>query len=228
MEAVWTRFQPLVIEIERLVRDEKAIGDVRRVYADLGFDADLPNLPADSRMISPKLAGGGLLDLGPYPLLWALLVCAGPEAKPPSRITSSIQFTDLKQIPSQVDKHATWIMNWDDEGAQAICTTSIATETSPTAVTIQGSKGEDHCSSPLPCRDQPVDTALPSTPQARSASHIRRSARHRIQSPSGPPLPTSPAATVRRPRWRPRRSRLTSRAAACTGECARSLCPRLL
>jgi predicted dehydrogenase len=74
MEAVWTRFQPLVIEIERLVRDEKAIGDVRRVYADLGFDADLPNLPADSRMISPKLAGGGLLDLGPYPLLWALLV----------------------------------------------------------------------------------------------------------------------------------------------------------
>jgi len=106
------------------------------------FDADLPNLPADSRMISPALAGGGLLDLGPYPLLWALLICSGPEAKAPSRITSAIQFTDLEQIPSQVDMHATWLMDWNNEGTQAICSTSIATETSPTAVTIQGSKGD--------------------------------------------------------------------------------------
>lgn len=141
MEAVWTRYQPLVREIEKVVREDKLIGDVRRIYADLGFDCGLETLDGSNRMINPDLAGGGLLDLGPYPMVWALLIGAGPQAKKPSSVSSSIQFTNLPQIKTQVDKQSTWVLNWDNEGCQAVCSTSIVAETSAKAVTIQGSKG---------------------------------------------------------------------------------------
>jgi hypothetical protein len=67
MEAVWTRFFPISKEIQRLIHEEKVLGEIRRVFADLSmvFKRD-PN----SRLYSPDLAGGALLDLGIYPFTW--------------------------------------------------------------------------------------------------------------------------------------------------------------
>lgn len=141
MEAVWTRYMPIAKDIERLVRDEKVIGDVRRVYGDLSMDFKIHDLPEGHRMTSVDMAGGGLLDLGPYPLLWTLLTLSGPQAKPPSRVSSNIQFTNLPTVKDQVDAQTCFTLNWDDEGAQAICTTSITSEASNHAVIIQGTKG---------------------------------------------------------------------------------------
>jgi hypothetical protein len=141
MEAVWTRYMPIAKDIERLVRDEKVIGDVRRVYGDLSMDFKIHDLPEGHRMTSADMAGGGLLDLGPYPLLWTLLTLSGPEAKPPSRVSSNIQFTNLPNVKDQVDAQTCFTLNWDDEGAQAICTTSITSEASNHAVIIQGTRG---------------------------------------------------------------------------------------
>lgn len=66
MEAVWTRFQPGVQRLLRLVADGE-IGEVEWVQTDLGFAA-----PADpEHRIWRKDAGGGaLLDLGAYVMLW--------------------------------------------------------------------------------------------------------------------------------------------------------------
>ena len=62
MEAMWTRFQPVVVKIRELIADG-AIGEVRQVQADLGVDR--PYDPKD-RLFDPAQGGGAMLDLGVY------------------------------------------------------------------------------------------------------------------------------------------------------------------
>jgi predicted dehydrogenase len=38
MEAMWTRFIPAVLEIQRLIHQEKVLGDIVRVFSDLSQD----------------------------------------------------------------------------------------------------------------------------------------------------------------------------------------------
>lgn len=63
MEAVWTRYFPICIQIRQLIRDGK-IGEVLRVFADTSCGA--PNAEekfgVEHRMVNPDLAGGVLLD----------------------------------------------------------------------------------------------------------------------------------------------------------------------
>lgn len=74
MEAMWTRFLPPIMEVYKLLSDD-AIGDVRLVAADLGFD--LPFDPA-GRLFNPELAGGCLLDVGIYPISLATTILGEP------------------------------------------------------------------------------------------------------------------------------------------------------
>lgn len=70
MEAVWTRYFPLSIEIRKAIQDGK-IGEILRVQADLSIGSD-PETAFDvsHRMVNLDLAGGSLLDLGIYALTW--------------------------------------------------------------------------------------------------------------------------------------------------------------
>ena len=61
MEAVWTRFFPLIKEIEAHLKD---IGDVRVVSTNFSFR----NEDMTSRLMDPNRAGGSLLDVGVYDL----------------------------------------------------------------------------------------------------------------------------------------------------------------
>jgi predicted dehydrogenase len=74
MEAMWMRYVPAMIELKRLIVDG-AIGKVVSASADFGFSTH--GLPADHRALDPALAGGGLLDVGIYPLNFAAFV-VGP------------------------------------------------------------------------------------------------------------------------------------------------------
>src|SRR4051812_29260931 len=71
MEAMWTRYVPAMIELKRLV-DTGAIGEAVSASADFGFASGA--LPAAHRVLDPALAGGGLLDIGIYPLSFAAFV----------------------------------------------------------------------------------------------------------------------------------------------------------
>ena len=62
MEAMWTRFQPVLVTIRELVADG-AIGEIRQVQADLGVDR--PYDPKD-RLFDLAQGGGAMLDLGVY------------------------------------------------------------------------------------------------------------------------------------------------------------------
>ena len=69
MEAVWTRFFPLSIQIRKMIEDGE-LGAVHRVIADLSFGQDVENTwGADGgkhRMVNPDLAGGAMLDRKNY------------------------------------------------------------------------------------------------------------------------------------------------------------------
>ena len=62
MEAMWTRFFPLMKEFRRLLRDG-AIGEPHILSTDFGFRA---GLNPDGRLFDPRLGGGALLDVGVY------------------------------------------------------------------------------------------------------------------------------------------------------------------
>jgi len=74
MEAMWTRFQPVLVRARELIA-EGAIGEVRSVQADLGTVREVD--PSD-RLFDPALGGGALLDLGVYPVSFAQMVLGTP------------------------------------------------------------------------------------------------------------------------------------------------------
>ena len=76
MEAMWTRFLPVIAEAKRIV-DAGGIGRPTLVRAALGFPA--PTDPA-SRFNDPALGGGALLDLGIYGVSMAHLFLGAPLA----------------------------------------------------------------------------------------------------------------------------------------------------
>ncbi len=75
MEAMWTRCLPVIIRARELIA-EGAIGEVRMLTADFGFRT---GFNPHSRLFDPELGGGGLLDVGIYPLSLASLFFGKPE-----------------------------------------------------------------------------------------------------------------------------------------------------
>jgi dihydrodiol dehydrogenase / D-xylose 1-dehydrogenase (NADP) len=70
MEAMWTRFNPTILQVRNWLRDG-LIGDVKMVFADFGKNVERD--PA-GRFLNPHLGGGALLDLGVYPVSFASMV----------------------------------------------------------------------------------------------------------------------------------------------------------
>lgn len=75
MEAMWTRYLPDMIRIRDLVATG-ALGDLRAVTAD--HTQALPTDPAH-RLNALELGGGALLDLGVYPVSFAVDILGRPE-----------------------------------------------------------------------------------------------------------------------------------------------------
>ncbi len=76
MEAMWTRFLPHMVRIHELI-SSGALGDVRTVLAD--HSQSLPTDPGH-RVQDPALGGGALLDLGIYPVSFAVDILGLPES----------------------------------------------------------------------------------------------------------------------------------------------------
>ncbi|GGF13332.1 Gfo/Idh/MocA family protein [Subtercola lobariae] len=74
LEAMWTRFLPHMVRIREIIA-AGTLGDVRTVVAD--HNQRLPTDPAH-RINNPELGGGALLDLGIYPLSFAVDILGLP------------------------------------------------------------------------------------------------------------------------------------------------------
>jgi predicted dehydrogenase len=75
MEAMWTRFLPHMVRIREIIA-AGTLGDVRAILAD--HDQKLPSDPKH-RINNPDLGGGSLLDLGIYPVSFAVDILGVPE-----------------------------------------------------------------------------------------------------------------------------------------------------
>ncbi|MEW2498564.1 Gfo/Idh/MocA family protein [Streptomyces nodosus] len=133
MEAMWTRFNPLIGRLRALVADG-AIGDVTAVYADFGFIS--PYDPAH-RHWSPELGGGALLDLGVYPLYFTWMLLGAPE---------SIQAT-AATAPTGVDANTGVLLGYAC-GAVALLHCNLTSDSPWTAV-VTGTEGRIEVPSPF-------------------------------------------------------------------------------
>ncbi|CAI5719442.1 unnamed protein product [Peronospora effusa] len=128
MEGMWTRFFPAIHHVRQLLNDE-VIGNVHHLHAAFGVQFDTDN----ARMWHKELGGGGLLDIGIYPLAFATMVFGGK----PEKITSAGKLND-----GGVDIYNSVTLEYTDSRFATIEYTMLATldET----VTITGSKGRIH------------------------------------------------------------------------------------
>jgi predicted dehydrogenase len=110
MEAMWTRFQPVVVALRELIADG-AIGEVRSVQADLGVAREYD--PAD-RLFDLALGGGAMLDLGVYVVSFAQMLLGTPE-----RVVAAGSL-----FPSGADAEAALLLDYAD-GRTATLTTSL-------------------------------------------------------------------------------------------------------
>ncbi len=124
MEAFMYRFAPQTDKIVELVRDG-ALGEVRMIQASFGFRA--PTADPNHRLLNPMLAGGGILDVGCYPVSFARLIAGVAQGKP---------FADpaeLKAIgrlePTGVDGSAAALLSFPAPGgdivAQVACSIRV-------------------------------------------------------------------------------------------------------
>ncbi|XP_057705597.1 trans-1,2-dihydrobenzene-1,2-diol dehydrogenase-like isoform X2 [Corythoichthys intestinalis] len=125
MEAVWSRFFPASVEIRRLLAQGE-VGEVKMVRAEFGL-----SLMHLSRSMNKELGAGTTLDLGIYPLQFAIMVYGGET---PESITATGVCTE-----TGVDETVVVTLMFS-KGRMAVITTSSGLELDNDAV-IVGTKG---------------------------------------------------------------------------------------
>src|SRR5687768_8209351 len=122
---MWTRFMTLMQRVRVLIA-AGAIGPVRMLQADFGFQAELDQ---GSRLFNPAMAGGSLLDVGVYPLSLASMIFGKPE-----HITGSAHLGS-----TGVDEQAGIVLRYPAGQIAAItCAVRVST---PHVAYILGEKG---------------------------------------------------------------------------------------
>lgn len=132
MEAMWTRFFPLMARLRDLIAGGE-IGEVRLIQADFGFRAAFN---PEGRLFNPHLAGGGLLDVGVYPISLASMILGVPN-----RVSGLATLGE-----TGVDESASVCLGYPS-GALASLTTGVRVST-PHVADICGSDGSVHIPSP--------------------------------------------------------------------------------
>jgi len=126
MEAMWTRFLPVMNDVRRFVLEEQALGDVHFLQADIGV---VHEFDPNHRLFDPALGGGALLDLGIYPLAFAFDLFGSPDD-----VTASAVIGE-----TGVDEQCAVIFRYDD-GTQAVWHASVRADAGRTCV-LAGTEG---------------------------------------------------------------------------------------
>lgn len=128
MEAIWTRFLPSFLKTIELIENQ-SIGKIKTVRADFGFSRPFD---AAHRLFNISLGGGSLLDVGIYPVFFALQVLGRPE-----HIKALADFS-----PTGSDNSCGMIFHFP-EGRMAMLDSSVTAQTRTDAF-IYGEKGYLH------------------------------------------------------------------------------------
>lgn len=132
MEGMWTRFFPAMAKLRELVQ-AKAIGETQMLYADFGFRA---GFNPKSRAFDPALGGGGLMDVGIYPVSLSAMLFGTPN-----RTSAMANLGETK-----VDEEAAMLLGHAG-GQIAVLSTGVRVNT-PQEATLVGTDGKIHLSAP--------------------------------------------------------------------------------
>ncbi|KAF8817481.1 NAD(P)-binding protein [Phlegmacium glaucopus] len=156
MEALWTRFHPLSLEVKKIA-EEGTLGLPVMLHADLSLNYHIHDLPLTHRILDPDLGGGALLDLGSYPLFWAILALFENPANA-ANYPSKIQGSMLKTPLTNVDTGTLFNLTFDSQSngnnkfaAQASLNCNITIDDIQPGVTIRFERGNILIRSPIYC-----------------------------------------------------------------------------
>jgi len=125
MEALWTRFLPVMEDVRRCIADG-ALGPIQLIRADIGAVRDVS---PTHRLFNPDLGGGALLDLGFYPLALAHELLGPPIAQTARPVMGD----------TGVDVQCAGVCDYDN-GAQTVWHASLQADAGRTCA-IAGPKG---------------------------------------------------------------------------------------
>ncbi|KAL2197222.1 NADP:D-xylose dehydrogenase [Corynascus similis CBS 632.67] len=159
MEAVWTRYFPLSIQVRNLI-SSGAIGTVYRTIADLSIGKDSGdgkvNFPDSHRMVNPDLAGGALLDLGIYALTWVFQTLY--HLQPEEKKEQPNVMAAVNKYHTGADETTSIIVQFPQHKSHGIALTSLRVSSdvdgknsAGPAIRIQGSAGEIQVVGPAYC-----------------------------------------------------------------------------
>lgn len=127
MEALWTLFLPAIKQAKKWI-DENKIGKIKLITAGFGFKSEED---INSRLYNPSLAGGALLDVGIYPILFSNFIV--------NDVPKEIEATSI-MTGTNVDETDIITFKYKNDIVASL-TCSISTETENSA-TIYGEKGK--------------------------------------------------------------------------------------
>ncbi len=143
MEAFMYRCHPQIAKLRELLRD-KAIGEVRLITAAFAFGGGTGPVNEDSRLFNNELGGGGILDVGCYPVSMARLVAGEATGK------RFAEPTDVKAVgrigETNVDEYAAAVLKFPGDILAQVAT-GIRVSTI-NEVWIHGSDGKIHLPDP--------------------------------------------------------------------------------
>ncbi|GAA6060466.1 hypothetical protein JCM10212_000894 [Sporobolomyces blumeae] len=145
-EAVWTRFQPYAYKLQEVLRSG-VIGEVRGAQAELCVDfGPIAEKDPAHRLVNPDLAGGAVLDLGPYPWTQLCLALRPFETKAgPSRLAVPKIAASMTKTESGVDASTVAVIEFPQEDGRIVHGTMTAALDRQSAhgrvLYVQGSKG---------------------------------------------------------------------------------------
>ena len=133
LEGWMYRHHPQIARACALIRDD-VIGRVQRIRSSFGVETPFD---PEHRLFSPELGGGSILDLGGYPLSFAMLLAAASSTKT-SRVPTLI-VASAKLASTGVDANASAVLSFTS-GVSAEITVSI-TEPIDCRTIIEGELG---------------------------------------------------------------------------------------
>ncbi|BEI93529.1 uncharacterized protein CcaverHIS019_0511570 [Cutaneotrichosporon cavernicola] len=156
MEAVWTRFHPIAYKIQDVVFSGR-LGKPKRFQADFSIDFNVDARPTSDRFLDPALGGGSLLDMGPYPSVWAMLLL---YQHPDNRSTAPKFVNSYQRIyrRTNVDERSRWLLDFENLECEAQLMTDMTTH------------GLREATAVLQCQDG--DLIIEFGPQKPSTFHI--------------------------------------------------------
>jgi predicted dehydrogenase/aryl-alcohol dehydrogenase-like predicted oxidoreductase len=133
-EAYMYRFHPQTVRLVELVR-EGVIGEVRIIRSSFGFD--MGGYRPEHRLFANDLAGGGILDVGGYPVSMVCMLAGAAEKKP---LLEPLTVSGAARLgPSGVDEWASAILKFPNDIVAEVSCSILAQQDN--VLRIVGSKG---------------------------------------------------------------------------------------